>query len=349
MSRRRRWRDGAFPKQPPKRPPPEHGIKVKSIGTTWWGKRWIGALERLSRNYQNRLARGRNYARAGRVHDLEVRGGRVTARVTGSRASPYKVTLRVAALDGGAWNKAIAAMARQLLFAAELLAGRMPENIDNAFRAAGRSLFPATEKDLATDCSCPDYANPCKHVAATHYVLSEALDQDPFLLFELRGRGRDDVLAALRRLRAAGGGAGGRPGARAPGGARGGAGDGGGIEESDRTGGEGAGVAAAGAFGTAEEAVSLAGRDPAEFELQRGSTAGLHFRIEPPAAPAALLRQLGPPPSWSLDATPADILAPLYQAAGALARDLALRPEGAAEAGSGGSTKQGRPRSRRRG
>jgi uncharacterized Zn finger protein len=333
MSRRSRWRDRPFPKQPPKRPPPEHGIKVKRIGTTWWGKRWIGALERLSRNYQNRLARGRNYARAGRVHDLEVAGGRVTARVTGSRASPYKVTLRVAALDGGAWNKAIGVMSRQVLFAAELLAGRMPEHIDNAFRAAGRSLFPATEKDLATECSCPDYANPCKHVAATHYVLGEALDQDPFLLFELRGRSRDDVLAALRRLRAGADGAGRPAGAGA---ARGGAGEAAGAAAPVGRRGETADAGATGAADggvAAEEAISLAGRDPAEFELQRGATTGLHFRIEPPAAPAAVLRQLGAPPAWSLDSPPADILAPLYQAAGALARDLALRPEGSVGAG----------------
>lgn len=293
MSRWNRW--SPYPKLAPKRPPPDRGIKVKRIGATWWGVRWIEALERLSSNYSNRLARGRTYARAGRVHDLEVEPGRVTARVTGSRATPYKVTLRIGLLGAAAWEKAIGEMARQALFAAELLAGQMPKEIDNAFRAAGRSLFPATEQDLQTDCSCPDWANPCKHVAATHYVLGEAFDKDPFLLFELRGRGKDEVLAALREL---------RPGAD-------------GATDA-------AGVAAGGSGGI--PTVSLAGRDPAEFERRRGSALNLHFRIEPPASPAALLRQLGAPPSWSLDETPAEVLAPLYQAAGALARDLALRP-----------------------
>jgi uncharacterized Zn finger protein len=290
MSRWNRW--SPYPTPAPKRPPPDRGIKVKRIGTTWWGVRWIDALERLSSNYSNRLARGRTYARAGRVHDLEVEPGRVTARVTGSRATPYKVTLRIVPLEGAAWEKAIGEMARQALFAAELLAGQMPKEIDNAFRAAGRSLFPATEKDLQTDCSCPDWANPCKHVAATHYVLGEALDEDPFLLFELRGRGKEDVLGALRKLRAGPDGAA-QAAARSP---------------------EGVST------------VSLAGRDPADFERRRGPALNLHFRIEPPASPAALLRQLGAPPSWSLDETPAEVLAPLYQAAGALARDLALRP-----------------------
>jgi uncharacterized Zn finger protein len=293
MSRWSRW--SPYPKPAPKRPPPERGIKVKRIGATWWGRRWIESLERLSSNYSNRLARGRTYARAGRVHDLEVAPGKVSARVTGSRATPYTVTLRIALLERAAWETAVREMARQAGFAAELLAGQMPKEIDQAFCVAGRSLFPATETDLQTDCSCPDWANPCKHVAAAHYVLGEAFDQDPFLLFELRGRGKEDVLGALRRLRAGPDGT--AEGAKGP--AR--------MPEGVPT-------------------VVLAGRDPAEFERRRGPLDALHFRIEPPASPATLLRQLGAPPSWTLDETPAEILAPLYQAAGALARDLALRP-----------------------
>jgi uncharacterized Zn finger protein len=293
VSRWSRW--SPYPKPAPKRPPPDRGIKVKRIGATWWGRRWIESLERLSSSYSNRLARGRTYARAGRVHDLEVASGRVTARVTGSRTTPYEVTLRIAPLDAAAWEKAIGEMARQAIFAAELLAGEMPKEIDSAFRSAGRSLFPATEKDLETDCSCPDWANPCKHVAATHYVLGEAFDQDPFLLFELRGRGKEDVLGALRKVRA-------RAGA----------------------GGDAAQPAAPGPEGV--PTVPLLGRDPAEFERHCGPALNLHLRIEPPASPAILLRQLGAPPSWSLEETPAQVLAPLYQAAGALARDLALRP-----------------------
>ncbi len=292
MSRWDEW--GWYPKPAPKRPPPERGIKVKTIGATWWGQRWIEALEKLSWEYASRLARGRTYARAGRVHDLEVAPGKVTARVTGSRPTPYKVTLRLAVLDRGAWDKAVVEMAKQAVFAAELLAGAMPQEIDQAFRASGRSLFPAKAKDLQTACSCPDWANPCKHVAATHCVLGEAFDKDPFLLFELRGRGRDAVLGALRTLRA------------------------------------GAGGTAAASEARAEEpirAVALTGKDPADFERLSGPVDQLHvFRIEPPASPAAVLRQLGAPPSWSLDETPAEVLGALSAAASALARELALRP-----------------------
>lgn len=193
-----RWNDwGWYPKPAPKRPPPKHGIKVKKIGATWWGQRWIEALEKLSWQYSNRLPRGRTYARAGRVHDLEVEPGKVTARVTGTHPTPYRVTLQIAVLDATAWDKAIAEMAKQAIFTAELLAGQMPKEIDQAFRATGGSLFPAKEKELQTDCSCPDWANPCKHIAATHYVLGEAFDQDPFLLLKLRGMGREELFSRL--------------------------------------------------------------------------------------------------------------------------------------------------------
>lgn len=192
-----------FPPSGKKQPPPERGIKIAAIGGTWWGARWIEALERISRDYQKRLARGRTYARAGRVHDLVLEPGRVRARVTGSSRTPYRVDIELAVLGAATWQAAVAAMAERAAFAAALLAGEMPAAIDQAF--AGGGLFPAAGDDLATACSCPDWANPCKHVAATHYVLGEALDRDPFLLFELRGRTRDQVLAALRGLRAGSG------------------------------------------------------------------------------------------------------------------------------------------------
>ncbi|MBP7149707.1 MAG: SWIM zinc finger family protein [Acidobacteria bacterium] len=287
MSRWDRF-DRFYPPQPPKLAPPEHGIRVKKIGATWWGRRWIESLERLSWNYTNRLARGRTYARAGRAHDLVVAPGKVTAHVTGSRRTPYRVTIRIATFSDAAWERAIGAMAARVVFAVELLSGRMPEQIDEAFHAARLSLFPAAERDLGTECSCPDWANPCKHVAATHYVLAEAFDKDPFLLFELRGRNREQVLDGLRRRRADADTA--EP--RAP---------------------QAEPVAA----------VSLEGIAPADYDAPRAALDRLRVRVEPPAAPAALLRQLGDPPSATIPL--AELLAPVYQRAGELARELALR------------------------
>lgn len=167
----------------------------------WWARRWMEALEQLG--LANRLERGRRYARAGRVLRLDVVPGRVHAEVQGSRYDAYRVTLRLKTLTRTQWETAIGTLASQALFAAKLLAGEMPPNIEDAFRSVGLSLFPVDRGDLETECSCPDAANPCKHVAAVHYVLAEQLDQDPFLLFRLRGRDRETMLEALRARRAA--------------------------------------------------------------------------------------------------------------------------------------------------
>lgn len=184
-----------------KKPPPAHGVKLKKAGTTWWGQRWIDALEAVLGGDAGRLARGRTYARAGRAHDFAVDAGVVSAQVTGTRATPYAIRIELVQLADAAWQRAIACMAAEARFSAELLAGRMPKEIDEAFRAADASLFPRQRTELVTSCSCPDWGNPCKHVAATHYVLGEALDRDPFLLFELRGRTKQQVLSALRSAR----------------------------------------------------------------------------------------------------------------------------------------------------
>src|SRR5262252_8626700 len=189
-----------------KKPPPEHGIKMKKAGTTWWGQRWIESLEKVLAGDSGRLSRGRTYARAGRVHDLVITDGKVTAKVTGSRDAPYAVTIELSQLSAGAWDKAVSAMASQAHFAAALLAGEMPKEIDEAFQSAKSSLFPVKRTELTTDCSCPDWGDPCKHVAAAHYILGEELDRDPFLLFELRGRKKTQVLDALRAARGSGDG-----------------------------------------------------------------------------------------------------------------------------------------------
>ena len=170
------------------------------FGLTWWGQRWIAALETLGRAYANRLPRGRTYARNGSVTDLVIAPGAVTARVHGSRRTPYRVSLRIPVFTDPQWTAATHALARQLRHAAALLDGRMPEDIDETLDVVGLSLFP-TARDLTTTCSCPDEANPCKHVAAVHYTLAQTFDADPFLLPALRGRDRTALLAALRAAR----------------------------------------------------------------------------------------------------------------------------------------------------
>ena len=194
------------PQRPPPNAPPiqrKDGIKARSqrgqFVTNWWAQRWISALERVVNS--GRLNRGRTYARAGQVLSLDEVGGIVKARVQGTRPQPYKVTIKLKPLSDRQWDKVIDALSGRALFAAQLLAGEMPQEIDAVFAAAGSSLFPSTEGELETECSCPDWANPCKHVAAAHYILAEQLDEDPFLLFRLRGRSQEQVMAALRALR----------------------------------------------------------------------------------------------------------------------------------------------------
>jgi uncharacterized Zn finger protein len=193
------WGWDWYPKPKPRRP--ANGIKAQSkkFGQTWWASKWLTALERLVD--AARLGRGRSYARSGQVLNLDITPGRVASRVQGSRPSPYKVQIEIKPLSGKEWDKVADAMASQAIFAAKLLSGEMPQDIEEAFKQAGVNLFPASRGDLKTECSCPDWANPCKHIAAVYYLLGEQFDADPFLIFRLRGKSKDDIMAMLRARR----------------------------------------------------------------------------------------------------------------------------------------------------
>ena len=202
---RRSYYDSYWPRYTPTRPiEVQDGIKAKSrrgkFVKNWWADRWIKALRPLMDS--RRLSRGRNYARRGQVIEINVAAGHISSRVQGSRRRPYKVGIRLQPLSDRQWDKVFDALAEQAIFAAQLLNGEMPPDIEQVFDAVKVPLFPASRGDLQTDCSCPDWANPCKHIAAVYYLLGERFDQDPFLLFELRGRDKDEVATALRERRA---------------------------------------------------------------------------------------------------------------------------------------------------
>jgi len=183
----------------------EGGIKARSQGhkfvKNWWANRWIAALTPLMD--AGRLSRGRSYARKGQVMDIEVEPGVVVSRVQGTRPRPYNVKIRLKPLSDRQWEKVLDALAGQAIFAAQLLNGEMPPDVEDVFQAVSVPLFPDNRGDLVTSCSCPDSANPCKHIAAVYYLLGERFDENPFLLFELRGRNQEAVTAALRQRRAA--------------------------------------------------------------------------------------------------------------------------------------------------
>ena len=194
------WYFDAGPRRPAK-----DGIAARSthgdIGESWWSRRFIAALHQVADT--SRLGRGRSYARTGQVMDLRVSPGAVTARVQGSDPRPYRVKIGLEPFTDEEWTRAEEALAGQALFLASLLAGEMPRDVEDAFTAAGLSLFPSSPNQLRTECSCPDAANPCKHIAATFYILAEGFDDDPFLVLAWRGRTRERLLDRLRELRGA--------------------------------------------------------------------------------------------------------------------------------------------------
>jgi uncharacterized Zn finger protein len=178
------------------------GIKLESkrLGTTWWSQKWLAALE--SFGWANRLQRGRRYAKQGQVVNLNIESGLVTATVQGTRPTPYAVSIKIQPISDKNWTRVLSQMATEARYAAKLLAGEMPEDIEQVFTAVNVNLFPQTRRDLKTHCTCPDIANPCKHIAAVYYILAEEFDRDPFMIFQFRGRTKSQVLEELRALRA---------------------------------------------------------------------------------------------------------------------------------------------------
>jgi uncharacterized Zn finger protein len=156
-----------------------------------------------SYRFKKRLERARNYARQGNVLSIKFQGSKVLAKVQGTEPEPYQVSLFLEPFSDEQWGYVIETMSQRAIFAAKLLAGEMPQNIEEVFTANGLSLFPFTLSDIRSKCSCPDKANPCKHIGAIYYQLGDRFSEDPFVLFQLRGRTKDQIIAALRQLRGA--------------------------------------------------------------------------------------------------------------------------------------------------
>ena len=170
------------------------------FGRTWWGRAWLEALEQRARLDPDRLPRGRDYARSGTVGELTLAPGEARARVQGRKTEPYEVRIRVRRFTDDEWDRVLAAISARLGHAAALLDGELPPEIARDAAAAGLDLLPGGG-ELGPRCSCPDDADPCKHSAAACYLITDALDADPFALFLLRGRTRDQVLAGIRARR----------------------------------------------------------------------------------------------------------------------------------------------------
>ena len=165
----------------------------------WWVQRWVDLLN--SYRFKKRLERGRIYAREGHILSLEYKGSKVTALVQGTAEEPYKLSIWLDAFSDEDWNYVIDSLSEQAIYSAQLLAGEMPAEIEAVFTANGLSLYPFNLSEVHSKCSCPDPKNPCKHIAAVYYQLGDFFREDPFVLFQLRGRSRDSILDALRQRR----------------------------------------------------------------------------------------------------------------------------------------------------
>ena len=176
---------------------------MAQYGRTWWGKRFLEALERFTD--AGRLGRGRSYATNGRILGHTLANGAVNARVRGSinpyfgvyEEPIYKTTVKITQIPAASWSKVIQRIAARADLITRLLQQEMPDRIEEAFEDEDLHLLPHNRNDFATSCSCPDYSNPCKHIAGVYYLLAADLDRDPFVLFQLRGLSQEALHAEL--------------------------------------------------------------------------------------------------------------------------------------------------------
>lgn len=178
---------------------------MAQFSRTWWGRKFIVALEQLTD--PGRLSRGRSYASGGRVQDFEIKDGIVTALVKGSinpyfgvyKEPLYTTVIEFQPISAAKWAAAIALIASKASLISRLLLNEIPDNIEDSFGVLGLNLLPHSQKDFDSHCSCPDWGNPCKHIAGVYYRVAAELDRDPFLLFELRGLSRNDLHTELAK------------------------------------------------------------------------------------------------------------------------------------------------------
>jgi uncharacterized Zn finger protein len=176
---------------------------MTQFSRTWWGQRFISALEKIMD--EGRLSRGRTYANGGKVKSFTIENSVITAQVRGSinpyfgvhKEPLYTITIEFKAISAAQWSQAISTIASKASLLSRLMLNEIPDTIDEVFAELDVSLLPRTQDDFNTTCSCPDWSNPCKHIAGVYYLFAAQLDQDPFLLFELRGLSREALQKEL--------------------------------------------------------------------------------------------------------------------------------------------------------
>ncbi len=183
------------------RPNRHYAQKEKVFCPNLVGEKWLEVLDELGSYWPNRLPRGRRYARSGAVVSLDLFPAQIAAKVQGTRATPYRVSIKVRPFSPEEKERFLAVLKRRPLLAASLLQLKVPAEILETLEEEGLELLPTRPEEFETKCSCPDWANPCKHIAAVFYVITEAIDRDPFNLFLLRGITKKEILASLELKR----------------------------------------------------------------------------------------------------------------------------------------------------
>lgn len=175
------------------------GIKAHTkrgeIGSKWWSKKLISVLK--SYGWDNRLSRGARYARAGQVIKINIDKGSVEAYVQGSRTKPYHIKIGFPVISEEQWDKIFKMLKEHREIVSELLNSNVPIELEDLIEERDISLFVKTPDEIDTSCTCPDYATPCKHIAAVFYILAENFDTDPFLLLLLRDKNKQEIMSAV--------------------------------------------------------------------------------------------------------------------------------------------------------
>ncbi len=168
-------------------------IEGRTIAGTWWGKAWNTNLESYA-DYSNRIGRGRSYVRHNAVLDLQIKSGLIESLVQGTNSRPYKIRIKIKTLKKDIWKNIKKACQGEFDSLQELLNGKFPKSLSNIFTDKKSGLFPAPG-EISFDCSCPDWADMCKHIAATLYGIGARLDSEPELFFTLRDVKMKDLVS----------------------------------------------------------------------------------------------------------------------------------------------------------
>ena len=169
------------------------------FGRTWWGRQWLAALDGI--DMSNRLPRGRRYANNGSVRSIEIGDEAVTARVQGSRRAPYQVELSLARFSERQRKTVIKTVEGSPVLLSRLLNRQLPPHVLSLLEEKKIRLFPRNWREMTAHCSCPDFAVPCKHIAAVIYLIANEIDKNPFLVFALHGLDLADALQARSGVR----------------------------------------------------------------------------------------------------------------------------------------------------